>query len=345
MTILGLAVILLAVLAAPFFSKRIEENLELFLLVMGIVATSITQLWSGHLLREALVEPVKITLTVLAAGVLFRAVRDHLGQIIQAIIQTTGLRFFVFSLVFVLGFLSSIITAIIASLVLVEIISLLKLDAASETRLVIFACYSIGLGAALTPIGEPLSTIVIAKLKDAPHQAGFFFLVQLLGIWVIVGILILSLLAIYFHGHRIHGREATLTEDRPENLTDVIIRAGKVYLFVMALVLLGAGFTPIVDAYLIRIPGTAIYWINTISAVVDNATLAAAEISPKMSPAYIRLLLMGLLISGGMLIPGNIPNIIAAGKLKIGSRAWARFGVPLGAVFMLVYFFALILLS
>ncbi|MBI3810821.1 MAG: DUF1646 family protein [Nitrospirae bacterium] len=336
--------ILLVVLVAPFSSRRIEENLEPFLLVMGIAAASVSRQWSNHLVQEALVEPVKITLAVLVAGVLFRVVRDHIGKTIQAVIRNVGLRLFVFLLVFVLGFLSSVITAIIASLVLVEIISHLKLDSASEARLVIIACYSIGLGAALTPIGEPLSTIVIAKLKDAPHQAGFFFLAQLIGIWVIVGILILSLLAVRFHGHLIRGRETTLTEDRPENLTDVMIRTGKVYLFVMALVLLGAGFTPIIDAYFVYVPRAAIYWINTVSAVVDNATLAAAEISPKMSPAYIRFLLMGLLISGGMLIPGNIPNIIAAGKLKIGSRVWARFGVPLGAVLMVAYFLVLTLL-
>ena len=41
MIVLGLAVILLAVLAAPFFSKRIEENLEPFLLMMGIAALSV----------------------------------------------------------------------------------------------------------------------------------------------------------------------------------------------------------------------------------------------------------------------------------------------------------------
>jgi predicted cation transporter len=53
---------------------------------------------------------------------------------------------------------------------------------------------------------------------------------------------------------------------------------------------------------------------------------------------------MGLLISGGMLIPGNIPNIIAAGKLKIRSRTWARYGVPLGLVLLVVYFAILFLL-
>jgi predicted cation transporter len=47
---------------------------------------------------------------------------------------------------------------------------------------------------------------------------------------------------------------------------------------------------------------------------------------------------MGLLIAGGMLIPGNIPNIIAAGKLGITSREWAEVGVPLGLVLMSVFF-------
>jgi predicted cation transporter len=45
-----------------------------------------------------------------------------------------------------------------------------------------------------------------------------------------------------------------------------------------------------------------------------------------------------LLISGGMLIPGNIPNIVAAGKLKIRSREWALVALPIGAVLLVVYF-------
>jgi predicted cation transporter len=47
---------------------------------------------------------------------------------------------------------------------------------------------------------------------------------------------------------------------------------------------------------------------------------------------------MGLLIAGGMLIPGNIPNIIAACKLGISSSEWARVGIPLGMALMLSLF-------
>ena len=52
-------------------------------------------------------------------------------------------------------------------------------------------------------------------------------------------------------------------------------------------------------------------------------TLTAAEVSPKMAPGQIRDILLGLLVAGGLLIPGNIPNIISAGKLKMMRAATA----------------------
>ena len=51
---------------------------------------------------------------------------------------------------------------------------------------------------------------------------------------------------------------------------------------------------------------------------------------------------MGLLIAGGMLIPGNIPNIVAAGRLKISMREWAVLGLPIGMVIMVVFFVILL---
>jgi predicted cation transporter len=43
-----------------------------------------------------------------------------------------------------------------------------------------------------------------------------------------------------------------------------------------------------------------------------------------------------------MLIPGNIPNIIAAHALRIGSTEWARMGLPLGFALMLLTMFLLL---
>ncbi|HAF0292625.1 TPA: DUF1646 domain-containing protein, partial [Salmonella enterica subsp. enterica serovar Typhimurium var. 5-] len=107
---------------------------------------------------------------------------------------------------------------------------------------------------------------------------------------------------------------------------------------------LGHGFEPFIHEYVIGLPPSLLYWINMISAILDNATLAAAEISPEMDSETIRAVLLGLIISGGMLIPGNIPNIISAGKLNITSKEWASFGVPVGLATMLLYFLVLFLI-
>lgn len=82
-----------------------------------------------------------------------------------------------------------------------------------------------------------------------------------------------------------------------------------------------------------------------VSAVLDNATLAAAEISPDMGQTMIRDIMLGLIISGGMLIPGNIPNIIAAGKLKITSLEYAKFAVPIGLIAMVIYFIIIVIVG
>jgi predicted cation transporter len=112
----------------------------------------------------------------------------------------------------------------------------------------------------------------------------------------------------------------------------------------MALIFLGTGFKPIVDMYVSKVPFQLLYWINTVSAVLDNATLTAAEIGPSMTIIQIKTTILGLIIAGGMLIPGNIPNIISASKLNIKSKEWACIGVPLGLVIMSVVFISLLIL-
>ena len=88
-------------------------------------------------------------------------------------------------------------------------------------------------------------------------------------------------------------------------------------------------------------PAPILDWVNITSAILDNATLAAAELGPHMTAAQVKGIIMAIIISGGMLIPGNIPNIIAANKLKIPSKAWAAVGVPFGLLVMAVYFVVL----
>jgi len=57
----------------------------------------------------------------------------------------------------------------------------------------------------------------------------------------------------------------------------IILRMLKVYLFIMALVFLGTGFRPAIDRYVVHLPGAVLYWLNMVSAVVDNATLTSAR--------------------------------------------------------------------
>lgn len=335
--IAGLGLIMGLTLALPFSVKRVEEDLEAFLFVMGLAAVSVSGLWSLHLVKEALLEPLAITAAVGGTGWLFSRLRGQLRGALKFLTDKFGLRGAIFAVVAALGLGSSFITAIVAALVLAEVITILKLNRAYEIRLAVYACYAIGLGAALTPLGEPLSTIVIAKLKGPLHEAGFFFLLEHLGVWIIPGVLLSAALAARGALAAEHSG-AGLTEDAPDTGRDIAIRALKVYLFVMALIFLGAGLTPLADRYLTKLPTWALYWANSVSAVLDNATLAAAEISPLMTLRQITFVLMGLLISGGMLIPGNIPNIVSAGKLGIKSREWARAALPYGAFLMTLYF-------
>jgi len=331
-------------LILPFTVKKVEEELELFLFIMGVLAVSVTSQWSLSIIEEALVEPIKITAAVLIAGLLFRELKVFIERYVNQTVKITGLRLFSFLLVFLLGLISSAITAIIAALVLVEAITHLKLDKKHETKLVILSCFSIGLGAALTPIGEPLSTIAIAKLKGAPYFAGFWFLAANLWLYVISSLLILGAIAAYISGTHL-SKGSGLKVQSKETFKDILMRTGKIYLFVMALVFLGTGFKPLIDNYITAISPEILYWINILSAVLDNATLAAAEIAPSMSLYQIKSALLGLLIAGGMLIPGNIPNIIAANKLGIKSKDWAKFGIPVGLLLMILFFILIILIK
>ncbi|MCG7334533.1 DUF1646 domain-containing protein [Sporosarcina sp. ACRSM] len=334
--IIGLTIILILVLFLPFTVKIVERNLEVFLFIMGVAAAIVSGMLDKSLIVKALEDPIQITLAVIIAGLLFRWLQSPIENGILGMSKAMPFRLFLALVVIILGIISSVITAIIAAIVLVTVVSVLRLDRKSEVRLVILACYSIGMGAVLTPIGEPLSTIATSKLNE-----DFFYLLQLIGADVIPGVIVFGILAAVI----IKPQEKTRSlyaDQGTESYIDILIRGVKIYLFVMALTLLGAGFEPFIERYLLDLHPYVLYWINMISAVLDNATLAAAEISPTMDEPTIKAILLGLLISGGMLIPGNIPNIIAAGKLNIKSIEWARFGVPIGLLAMIVYFIIIV---
>jgi len=351
-----LIIILLLVFLLPFIFRKIEHNLELFLLVMGILATVVSKTLSFHLLGHVFSNYLLylVTAVVLVMGFVFNLTVSKLKTAINSILSRIKIELFVSLVILFLGLISSIITAIVATLILVEIIHLLPLKHKTKVKVAIIGCFSIGFGAALTPLGEPLSTIVVSSLN-----AEFLYILKNLGIYIVPTIIILSLLSYFIllyerkRGCILSTYEELLTEEEAivkaeeraildlEARKDIMLRAGKIFMFIVALELLGSGFKPFIDKYVVKLGDKLLFWINIISAALDNATVAAAEITPSLSTSQIKAILLSLLASGGILIQGNIPNIIAANKLEIKSKEWVKLGLPLGLISLLAFYLLL----
>lgn len=352
---LTLFTILVLILVLPFKVRVVEENLEYFFFAMGLVAVGSLYtlgLAGGEEVREIFKlaartpvmigdTPIGITQVVLIAGLFFYFYGTHVYRGINKLLVRLGFPLFAFIIVVSMGLVSSLISVIVTAVILSEIIIALPLKREQKIEFAIISAFAVGMGAALTPVGEPLSTIAVSKLSGPPYYADFTFLFRIIGHLVIPGVIALGIYAWY--KMRRYSPDPSLAgqsqaDARSQTLRQVIERAVKVYLFVAALEMLGASFTPLIYWYLSKVPGWALYWINMVSAVLDNATLTAAEIAPFLDLMQIKSALMSLIIAGGMLIPGNVPNIVLAGRLGIKSKEWARIGVPIGLVLLMVYF-------
>jgi predicted cation transporter len=360
----GLILLALAVLILPFKVKWCEHNLEIFFLIMGVLAVTISQQWSVALVIEALKAPVMINSLpigifqiVLVFGLLIYFFYKPFYRAIQKVVNKLSLKVFIFLLIFILGLISGVISVIVASVILAEIIAALPLNRNDRIKLVVVVCFSVGLGAVLTPLGEPMSTILVQRLSGAPYYASFTWPMQHFAMYIVPACAALGIFGALWIRQKTNGTDNTIPvppdvpssggtmvlQEHAETWQIVIIRAVKIFAFVTALVLLGEGMRPLVQWFLIRVPSAGLFWINTISAVLDNATLTAIEINGQMQMSQIMAVVLGLLIAGGMLIPGNIPNIVAAGRLKINMKEWAVLGLPIGFVIMVVFFVILLL--
>jgi predicted cation transporter len=344
-TVAGLATLAAALLILPFLVRKIEKNLEPFFLAAGIAAITVSGLWGWPVIVEALKAPIMIgtvpigiVQVVLVMGLLIHYANAPFSSWILRLTRKFGHRLFVFLLISTLGLLSSVLSVIVTAVLAAEIAVALRLSGKDRKNLVVITCFAAGLGACLSPLGEPLSTILISKLAGPPYYADFFFPLKYFGILIIPGVFALALLGALWIGPRITPIARGTHARDPETPKLVVLRAVKIYMFIAALVLIGEGFKPLMLWYISKIPTGLLFWVNMSSAVLDNAALTAIEIGPAMSISQIIAIVMGLSISGGMLIPGNIPNIVAAGRLKISMKEWAAVGVPLGLMLMAIYF-------
>jgi predicted cation transporter len=170
---------------------------------------------------------------------------------------------------------------------------------------------------------------------------GFTGLFSLLAPYVLPGMLACSITAGLFAAGQ-EGEGATpaavlALAHLSESFFYSCLRGLRVYVFVAALVLVSRAFADLALRYVSMLSSGQLFWANTISAVMDNATLVALEVH-SMDPARAREAIIALLVAGGMLIPGNIPNIVAAGILRIGAGSWAKIGIPMGLVLLGIYF-------
>ncbi len=331
-------IVIVLVLLGPVFIEAIERNVELFFLLVGVLTACIMGQCNAALVRAALSEPLPFTLAVLVFGATFRLLRDSFDQLLRRTIRVVDPRIFCFCLAITLGLLAAFITPVVAALVFVEAISLLRYDRWSEIAATVFGCFAIGFGAGLTPLGMPGIAVVLRSL-----HADFWYLARLLGPFIVVGIALAAVPTLFLRFTSNKPLDATAEKDSWKLV--LLIRPGKVYVFIAGLVALSDGLRPLVDAYIHRLPNGLLFWMNTISAVVNNSTLAAVEIGPSLSRNQQRAAFLGLLVSGGALVTGNIPNIVAASRLGITSREWARIGLRTVALLLLLCFAVLSLMA
>lgn len=327
---LSAILILVLLLAGPLAVTWIEHNIEVYIFGLGIVATLIGPGFTLALVQDALHEPIAISVAVMVAALLFGAARPTLDKVFVRMRTRFSRPVLTAISFFLIAALASVITAIVAALVLVEVVGLLHLEHEKRIRVTVAGCFGVGLGAALTPLGEPLSTLAARALNL--DFGGLFFL---LAPWVMPGVIASSIVAGIFARGDYH--ETRAGGHVRQTYLEILMQAAKVFGFIAGLVLVSNAYAPIALEYVARISNDFLFWANMVSAALDNATLVALEVHNMTEPRA-REAILALLISGGMLIPGNIPNIVSAGALRIGSTEWAKVGVPMGLVLMGIYF-------
>ncbi|MDY3910963.1 MAG: DUF1646 family protein [Elusimicrobiaceae bacterium] len=335
-----LGIVVANLLVWPLASRWVESHLEIFLLMVGAAAVTISGGWSVDFIYETLQYPVNVAFIVLVVSVIFNNYSRYIFRVLFAFFRKLEPQYSFALLVFLLGITSSLVSVTVAALVLAEVLKVVSLERSSTVRITVFACYAIGLGAVLTPLAEPLGLIINNALTGAPHFADFFFLMRHFFVWLAPAILLMSAAAGYSARHAGTTMQMHIREDK-ETYGSMLRRTWHIYMFVAALNLISAGLRPLAQSTITHLGGKVLFLANAVSVIIDNATLAAIEIVPTISMNDLIYMVIGLAAFGSMLVQGNLPNIVAAEKLGIKSREWASVAVPTGLVLMGAYFIIL----
>ena len=335
-----LGLVVLNLLVWPLKSKWVENHLEIFLLMVGAAAVTISGMWSKEFIYDALNSPVNVAFIVLVVSIIFNYYSRYIFRVLFVLFRFFEPKYSFAILVFLLGITSSVFSVTVAALVLAEVLQVVNLEREQTVKVTVYACYAIGLGAVLLPLAERLGLVIYKELAAGPHQADFFFVLKHFFWWIMPAISLMALAAGYTVRNANAQVELHIREDK-EDTRSMLRRTWHIYLFVAALTLISTGLRPFADATIARLSGKILFWANSVSVIIDNATLAAIEITPDVTIPNLMYMVIGLAAFGSMLIQGNLPNIVAAEKLGIKSREWARVAVPTGLVLMSGYFVAL----
>ncbi len=335
-----LTIVVLNLLVWPLASKWVENHLELFLLAVGAVAVTIIGGWNKNFVYETLNSPVNVAFIVLVVSVIFNYYSRYIFRVLFILFRYLEPRYSFAILVFLLGITSSIFSVTVAALVLAEVLQVVNLEREQTVKVTVYACYAIGLGAILLPLAEPLGLVIYNELAAGPYKADFFFVLRHFFGWIMPGILLMSFAAGYTVRHANTQVQLHIREDK-EDYKSMLRRTWHIYLFVAALSLISTGLRPFAQSTIAHLSGKILFWANSVSVIIDNATLAAIEVTPSVTTDNLMYMVIGLAAFGSMLVQGNLPNIVAAEKLNIKSREWARVAVPAGVVLMCGYFVAL----
>lgn len=335
-----LGIIVLNLLIWPLLSKWVENHLEIFLLLVGAAAVSVTGGWSKDFIYQTFNAPVNVAFIVLVVSVIFNYYSRYIFRILFILFKYLEPRYSFAVLVFLLGFTSSVFSVTVAALVLAEVLQVVNLEREQTIKVTVYACYAIGLGAILLPLAEPLGLVIHNQLAAGPLKADFFFVLRHFFWWIVPGLGLLAWAAGYTVRNANTQVQLHIREDK-EDYKSMLRRTWHIYMFVAALHLISTGLRPFAQSTVAHLSGKILFWANAASVVIDNATLAAIEVTPSVSLPDLMYMIIGLAAFGSMLVQGNLPNIVAAEKLGIKSREWARVAVPAGLVLMGGYFVAL----
>ena len=240
---IGLIPIFLAVLLGPLLIKRIEQNLEMFLFLMGICAVAISRSWHIGIVEEAIQEPlvVGIVLTVLLAGLIAHYIRpDFLHSLNAILLDRITMKVIFLEIVIVLGLLAAIITPILSFFMLVEAVNHLPLMRKTRAKITILGCLSISLGAALALVDGSSSAIAITRMQGELPSAGFLP-PELQSLYIFLSILALGLISMFFAEENINSIRKQ-AHGKASAHKRIAIWSARVCMFAGALLLIGVAF-------------------------------------------------------------------------------------------------------